>query len=305
MLEKRIIWATTRSVLETNKYKNKRSGKRSKSNWSLFERLLNIFVIFLKISGLYIKGQENAKNIKIKEIVLEFENLPSSFNNYKILHLTDLHIDSLPGLDNIISKKIESLNYDVCVLTGDYRRSISGSFKSIIRPIKKIVDSIKAKDGIYAVLGNHDTYLMAEYEDRLGIKLLINETIFIEKGKDKIAITGTDDPFYYFTDQAIISLDEPINYFKIALVHTPELYDVAADNNYNLYLCGHTHGGQICLPGGKPIITHQFDDKKFIKGLWKVKKMTGYTSPGCGVSGIPVRFNNFGEITLFTLKSKG
>ncbi|MCJ7615551.1 MAG: hypothetical protein MUO43_03335, partial [Desulfobacterales bacterium] len=113
---------------------------------------------------------------------------------------------------------------------------------------------------------------------------------------------GLDDPHYYYTDQALCALEEECDNFKIVLVHSPELYDMAANNDYNLYLCGHTHGGQISLPGGIPLITHLYVGKKFHSGLWSYSNMKGYTNQGCGVAGIPVRFNTKSEIALITLK---
>ena len=298
------IWLSTRAHLESDRYKYSSSGKRSKSRWSLFSKLLNIFVILLKLFNLYKKGLKNAKNIHINKFTLEFPDLPEKFDGYKILHLSDLHLDTLPGIEDIIINKIKNLQYDLCVMTGDYRKNTLGSFKQIINPLKKIVSAKNPKDGIIAIFGNHDTYLMLKQFDKMGIKLLANESISISRGNDKITLTGTDDPFYYYTDQAINALEENINGFKIALVHTSELYETAEQNAYNLYLCGHTHGGQICLPGGIPIITHQFEGKKFYKGLWNYNQMKGYTSQGCGTSGIPIRFYSQSEITLFTLKRK-
>jgi len=298
------IWLTTRAHLESDRYKYRSSGKRSKSRWSLFSKLLDVFVIFLKLFGLYKKGLKNAKNIHINEFTLEFQNLPEKFDGYKLLHLSDLHLDTLPGIEDIIIEKIQNLKYDLCVMTGDYRKNTLGRFKQIINPMKKIVSTLKGKDGVIAILGNHDTYLMLKQFEKMGIILLANESIIINKGNEKITITGIDDPFYYYTDQAVNALDENIDGFKIALVHTSELYETAEQNNYNLYLCGHTHGGQICLPGGIPIITHQFEGKKLYKGLWNFKNMKGYTSQGCGTSGIPIRFYSQSEIVLFTFKRK-
>jgi len=298
------IWLSTRAHLESDRYKYSSSGKRSKSRWSLFSKLLNIFVILLKLFNLYKKGLKNAKNIHINKFTLEFPDLPEKFDGYKILHLSDLHLDTLPGIEDIIINKIKNLQYDLCVMTGDYRKNTLGSFMQIINPLKKIVSAKNPKDGIIAIFGNHDTYLMLKQFDKMGIKLLANESISISRGNDKITLTGTDDPFYYYTDQAINALEENINGFKIALVHTSELYETAEQNAYNLYLCGHTHGGQICLPGGIPIITHQFEGKKFYKGLWNYNQMKGYTSQGCGTSGIPIRFYSQSEIALFTLKRK-
>ena len=142
---------------------------------------------------------------------------------------------------------------------------------------------------------------MAQYASETGFELLINESVEIEKDGQKILVTGTDDPFNYYTEQAMLCLETRGYDFKIALVHTSELAKIASANNYNLYLCGHTHGGQICLKEGFPLVSHQFEGKKFNQGLWKIGKMTGYTSRGAGVSGMPVRFNCPAEVTIITL----
>jgi hypothetical protein len=72
-------------------------------------------------------------------------------------------------------------------------------------------------------------------------------------------------------------------------------------NGYRFYLCGHTHGGQICLPGGYPVIRHLRYGRKYYRGLWRYRKMIGYTSQGCGTIGIPIRFNTVSEVTLAKL----
>ncbi len=304
MNEKRIIWNSTRAILESDRYKRKKSGKKSKSHWSLFQKLLNYFVILLKATGYYEKGVSNAKNILIKNIDLFFGQLSDEFEDFKILHLTDLHLDTYPGIEEKIICIIQQTDYDLCVITGDYRKSTHGRYRQILPALKKIIDNIQAEMGIVGILGNHDTHLMLTHLENMGVKMLINESIKLKRKNAHITITGTDDPYYYFTENAIDALEEPIKGFKIALVHSSELFDIAADNKYDLYLCGHTHGGQICLPSGKPLITHQFEGKQFYRGLWKYKNMQGYTSPGCGVSAIPIRFNCPGEITVFTLKQK-
>lgn len=301
---RRLIWAVTRSFLEVDNYKHKRYGSRSKSHWNLFENLTSLFCFFLKIIGLYERGFNNAKNIVINEIKLEYDELPLSFNGYKILHLTDLHLDCFKGIEEIICDRISNLEYDICVLTGDFRQKTQGGFKQIIKQMEKLAAAFQARDGVIAVLGNHDTYLMVNWLEKLGITVLANETATIGRGNEKIAITGVDDPHYYYTDQAINSLEENIDIFKIALVHSPELYDIAAENNYSLYLCGHTHGGQICLPGGIPLITHLYNGGNFYRGLWSYSRMKGYTNQGCGVVSIPIRFNCESEIALITLDRK-
>ncbi len=302
--EKHLIWAATRSVLENIEFFRNRSGKKSKSRWNLLVRLLNVFAVLLKISGYYRKGYGNAKAINISKIALEYSNLPSAFDGFRLLHLSDLHIDHIPGFASIINDKVKQLEFDICFLTGDYRKDLSGSITHIIKPFKILAGYIQAPFGTFAVLGNHDTYLMAQYDKEVGIELLVNESVEIEKDGQKILVTGTDDPFNYYTEQAMLCLDTKGYDFKIALVHTTELATTAATNNYDLYLCGHTHGGQICLKNGFPLISHQFEGKRFNHGQWRIGKMTGYTSKGVGVSGIPIRFNCPAEITLITLVKK-
>lgn len=300
--ERRIIWAAFRASLEAGKHKYKRSGKKSRSHWNTFEKLLSIFKWGLKLSGLYEQGLKNATNVRTEHLTLYFEDLPEAFDGFTILHLTDLHIDALPGHEENILKALKGEKYDVAFFTGDYRKGTSGSFRSIIKPMKRLADNLNPEFGKWAVLGNHDTYLMSEYENAVGINLLVNESAVLEKEGQKIIVTGTDDPYYYFSEQAIIALERNFKAFKIALVHTSELRDYTAANGYRLYLSGHTHGGQICLPGGKAILTHQFEGNEYVSGLWNYKNMLGYTSRGCGVSGMPVRFNCPPEVTLLTLK---
>ncbi|MCX6224151.1 MAG: metallophosphoesterase [Bacteroidia bacterium] len=202
--DKQLIWAATRSVLENVGFVKKQSGRKSKSHWDLFLRLLKIFVVLLKITGYYRKGYGNAKTIRVNELSLKFPNLPATFNRLRILHLSDLHIDSIPGFASLIIHKIKDLKFDICLLTGDYRRDISGSFSQILKPVKILSKYIQAPFGTFAVLGNHDTYLMAQYEQESGMELLVNESVEIIKDGQKILITGTDDPFNFFTESALL-----------------------------------------------------------------------------------------------------
>jgi uncharacterized protein len=302
--EKRIIWAANRSVLENFRLSLKKSGKKSHSHWDLFLRLLKIFAFFLKITGFYRKGYGNAKTIEIKRYDIHASRLPDAFNGFRILQLSDLHIDSIPGFASIIIDKIKDLDFDMCLLTGDYRLDKSGSFGHILKPLNVLSKYIRVPYGTFAVLGNHDSYLMAQYEKESGMNLLINESVEIIKDGQKILLTGTDDPFDFYSEPAALCLETRGYDFKIAIVHTPELAKLAAANGYDLYLCGHTHGGQICLKGGIPLISHQFEGKQLNHGFWHIGKMTGYTSRGTGVSGIPVRFNCPAEVTLFTLRKQ-
>ncbi len=88
---------------------------------------------------------------------------------------------------------------------------------------------------------------------------------------------------------------------SLVLAHTPEVADLAAGAGHDLYLCGHTHWGQVCLPGGTPIITALYANRRLAQGVWRQGAMLGYTHAGCGVSRIPVRFFTRGEVVMLTL----
>ena len=273
-------------------------------HWKFLSRAEQLMEGGFKILRLYDRGFRNAKNIVTHHIRMEFSDLPAAFDNYQILHLTDPHFDTWDGFDEALCEKIKDIEVDLCVLTGDCRRKIFGTYEQILTPIKRLVDAINARDGIIGTLGNHDPCALVDYLEETGMVVLANETATVLRGNDRISVTGLDDPHSYYTEQAKQALEAPVDGYKIVLTHSPELYDLAADNGYHLYLCGHTHGGQICLPGGIPLVTHLRRGKKFFRGLWQYDEMIGYTNQGCGVVGIPVRFNTQSEVALITLKRK-
>ena len=297
----RTVWASNRFWMETENMKNKRYGGKSHHHWYLLMFLMNTFVRFLHLTGQYKRGYQNAKRIALREIDLKFVNLPRQFDNFSILHLSDLHFDGMPGIEDIILDLLEKKEVDICVFTGDYRADLHGPIKKIMKSLEKIVSSVKSSNGFLGILGNHDGCHMVTPMENMGIRMLINESFGIERDGEILQFIGTDDVHYYYTDQVWNALENVNSKFSIALVHSPELYDVAAKMGVDLYLCGHTHGGQICLPGGIPIITHVNHGRKFYKGIWRFKGLRGITNVGAG-SSIPVRFNTQGEVLILRLK---
>ncbi len=112
-----------------------------------------------------------------------------------------------------------------------------------------------------------------------------------------------DDPHFYRADNIEkASADIPLEAFSILLAHTPEIYRQAAHAGFDLLLAGHTHGGQICLPGGVALTLDSVLPRRMGAGAWKHHDMHGYTSVGAGSSVVPVRFNCPPEITVHTLQ---
>jgi predicted MPP superfamily phosphohydrolase len=165
------------------------------------------------------------------------------------------------------------------------------------------VRGLSVRDGFLAVLGNHDDCHMVAPMEAMGVRLLLNESVTLRRAGDRLQIVGTDDVHYYYTDQALHALECAEDAFTIALIHSPELYQAAADAGVALYLCGHTHAGQVCLPGGRAILRHLRTGRHLYKGMWRHGRMVGITNAGVGTSGVPVRFNTRGEILVLRLRA--
>ena len=225
-----------------------------------------------------------------------------AFDGFRILHLSDLHTDmSEPAMTRLL-ELLPGLEYDLCVLTGDYRGKTFGPFNLSLAGMARLCEALKGP--VYGVLGNHDTIRMVPDLEAMGIRMLLNECVVIERGGQRIHLAGIDDAHFFRVDNIEKAADAvPHEDFSILLSHTPEIYRQAAHAGFDLLLSGHTHGGQICLPGGIPITLDAALPRSLGSGAWSYRDMAGYTSVGAGSSVVPVRFNCPPEITLHHLRS--
>jgi predicted MPP superfamily phosphohydrolase len=280
-------------------------SNRGRVSWrgQKHQALCALLRIALRLTGLRQRGEQNALNPVMREIRLTYDNLPESFCGFKILHLTDLHADGLKGLADVVSERLGSLEVDLCVLTGDYRFQVRGPCHDIYPPMERILHSVNARLGVVGILGNHDASEEVPALERLGVRMLINESLELRRGHESAWVIGLDDPHYYGCDDLPTALREvPSEAFKILLVHTPEIIKEAEEHGVDLYLCGHTHGGQICLPFIGPIVINAHCHRAYARGVWQYKNLQGYTSAGVGTSGVPVRFFCPPEIGLIELR---
>ena len=302
--QQRQIWATNRLSMETENMLNKCYGGKGRYYWYLHLFMAKMLKSLLHLTGLYRKGVYNAKNIVLREIPLYLPQLPQAFEGFTILHLSDLHLDGIPGLEKRILNILDNRKVDLCVMTGDYRYELHGPIQNTIKSLEYLVKGIRSRHGILGVLGNHDDCQMVKAMEKMGIQMLINETHWVSQEDEKIQFIGTDDVNFYYTEQASHVLKQAHTGFSIALIHSPELYDIASQMEVDLYLCGHTHAGQICLPGGQPFTKRLSKGKPYYYGHWSYQGMQGITHAGVGVSMIPVRFNTQGEILILRLHRK-
>lgn len=256
----------------------------------------------LKLSGLYGRGHRNTVSIQIRHNDVYLSGLPPVFDGFTLLQITDMHADLNPGPMQRLIELVSDLQYDVCVLTGDFRGQTFGSFEASLRSLADVRTHL---DGpVYAVLGNHDTIRMVPEIEAMNIRMLLNESESICRGEERIHLAGVDDAHYYRADNLEQAADSiPSGEVSILLSHTPEIYRQAADVGFQLMLSGHTHGGQICLPGSIPLTLDAVLPRYMGAGAWRYSSMQGYTSVGVGSSIVPVRLNCLPEITLHHLRS--
>jgi len=252
-------------------------------------------------TGIFRRGTAKALDLGLTELSFSFPELPPAFDGYKILHLTDLHLDNIDETAAATARMVTGVEADLCVITGDIRDNIHSAIDPVLHRLKDALSEVRVTDGVLGILGNHDSAAMVEPLEALGIRMLVNETMMLRRGTDSIHVTGLDDVHLFHTMEAVQALASAPDGFGIALVHSPEIADLASAR-HRLYLCGHTHGGKFRLPNGRRIITGLKRHRRFVQGLWSHDDMIGYTCRGVGASLVPTRFRSQGEIAVITLR---
>jgi len=258
----------------------------------------------LRLAGLYQRAQRNAHSPRIRHNRVALARLPNAFDGFRILHLSDLHLDMDQRNTSAICEQVREVDYDICVMTGDYRAKTFGPCEDTLTAMAAVRLQLEAP--IYAVLGNHDTLHLVPGMERLGIRVLLNEAVRIERDGQAIHLAGIDDAHYYQVHNiAKAAAEMPVDSISILLSHTPEIYRHAAHAGFDLMLCGHTHGGQICLPGGIPLTWDARCPRRLAAGPWRYLDLQGYTSVGAGTSVVNARLNCPPEITIHELTCTG
>jgi len=301
---KRRAWAANRCLMEASRERAGPCGYRSGRNARLAGLALRVGGVALKSIGLFQRGCDNAFNLAFRQMDLLLPSLDEALDGYGILHLSDLHLDGMDELAERIIALLPTEPVDLCVITGDFGLGADSWDSRTLKSLAGIIESISSRDGIIGVLGNHDSASMVPALESIGIRMLINESMQIERGPGQMTLIGTDDVHFYYTPAAVEALGKACEGFSIALVHSPELYAEACEAGVDLYLCGHTHGGQVCLPGGKGIVRNLCRGQRFYKGHWHHGRMQGVTHCGVGTSGLPIRFNSRGELLYLRLRCR-
>ena len=277
--------------------------------------------------GAMLYGMYRGKyNFKVLKYNLEFDDLPDAFNGYQITQISDIHSGSFDNKEKI-AYAIDLVNEqksDVLFFTGDMVNNKAEE----MHPWKELFSKLEAPDGKFSVLGNHDygDYVswnsdeekeanltsLKDIQEEMGFTLLLNDSLYLKRGQEKIALVGVENWGRGGFKQAgdLNKAAQKINKddFKILLSHDPSHWEdkvIADDYHYHLTLSGHTHGMQfgIEIPGWikwSPIKWRY----KYWAGIYKEMGQYINVNRGFGYLGFPGRVGMWPEITVITLKKK-
>ena len=254
---------------------------------------------------------------RVKKIELAYENLPEGFRDYRIVHISDIHARSFSKREKSFQRavdKINALDPDMIAFTGDLITMTPDE----LNPISAPLSSLKAKDGVFSVLGNHDYCMYSDIsqtekqkciedliikEREMGWDLILNEHRIIRKGKDSIAVIGVENtsPSRHFPSRGDLNKasEGTEGMFRLLLSHDPMHWEAEIiGKDYPLTLSGHTHAMQVSILGWSPsslIFKHH-------RGLYTEGIQNIYVNKGLGETIFPARIGAIPEITLITLK---
>jgi uncharacterized protein len=243
------------------------------------------------------------------EMVLE--RLPKAFDGFTIAHLSDFHYDEVFSVTPIRKaiRIVNGLDPDLVVLTGDFvTTSLFEQDPKAARaaePCAKLLGELRSRLGCLAVLGNHDVeadpgFITGVLEAQ-GISVLRNRSQVVEREQARLWLCGIDSlSGHPHLDMALRGV--PSNELAILCVHEPDFADAASRHPIDLQLSGHSHGGQVWIPGiGAPWLPRFA--RKYPRGQYQLGAMSLYTNLGLGTIRIPVRLNCVPEVTLITLRA--
>jgi len=257
--------------------------------------------------------------LEVRHIELAFDDLPPSFDGYKIVQFSDVHAGTMTGRRrHLLEEAIDSINAqqaDMVVFTGDLQNIVPEE----IEPVADLLSSVKARDGVFSVLGNHDypmyfkgdefekyekMGLRMNIDEQLGWTLLVNERRFIRRGNERIVIGGMDNDgaterFPQNGDVQQTLFGVRLHDFIVMLEHDPTAWrrKILPHSHTQLTLSGHTHGGQVSLFGWTPASITYHESR----GLYQAGKRYLYVNSGLG-GVVPFRLGTPAEIVVITLR---
>ena len=262
-----------------------------------------IITRIIEISGLAARGRANCLDIRTITRDQPLANLPPAFDGFRLLQISDLHLDCVEGFTDRLIDLLDRTPHDLAVITGDFADHAAGYFHDCLDDIRRLGAALGP--GALTILGNHDIIEIVPHLEAAGMRVLLNENTAVERDGQQLWFAGIDDPHFYRThDFEAARRGIPQGACAILLSHSPTTYDEARHYGFNFMLSGHTHGGQICLPGGIALVRNGRCPPAQFLGPWTHHGLHGYTARGTGSCGVPARFNCPPEITVHVLRRR-
>jgi len=265
-------------------------------------------------SALGADGFVESNHPHVVKLEIPLARLPESFDGLTIAQLSDFHYEdhfSVVPIRKAV-EMVHSLRPDLIALTGDFvtvpvleRPALIRRALSMAVPCAEVLQELQAPLGRFAVLGNHDGEIggarIAGILRDHRIPVLRNQSLPLERGAHRLWLAGIDDVLRGKPDLGETIENIPLNEATILLAHEPDFADESSLRAIDLQLSGHSHGGQIWIPGiGAPWLPPL--SRKYPRGLYKVGNLVLYTNIGIGTIHAPIRINCRPEITLITLR---
>ncbi|WP_124057941.1 metallophosphoesterase [Vaginisenegalia massiliensis] len=239
--------------------------------------------------------------LQVTHYQIKQENLPSSFNHFRIVQLSDLHNAEFGQANRDLVTQVREQKPDMIALTGD----LMDAYHPDIAVIRRLLPQLVKIAPCYYVTGNHEAALRSRYTELVqllkshGVKLVANQSQVISKGDEQILVTGRHDPRF---SQSMPKVEKRKASLIILLAHRPERFDEYVAEEANLVLSGHAHGGQVRIPFlGGLIAPNQGLLPQYDSGLFHKQETTMIVSRGLGNSIVPLRVNNRPEIVVVDL----
>lgn len=244
------------------------------------------------------------RNPAVHRVELRFRDLPPALDGYRIGQISDIHCGPFAPEGRVADwvRRLNALGADLIAVTGDL--VVSGA--SHVAAVSRALGGLRAPDGVFAVMGNHDYFgageLMVDALRGAGLTVLRNESVPIHRGDTALIVAGVDDTWTGRCDPQLALRGRRDGCFLLLLAHDPGVFDQVAQLGVPLTLSGHTHGGQI----GVPLLSRRFNLARLIErytaGLYEKGGSLLYVNRGAGTTGPPIRIGVRAELTLITLR---
>ncbi|HZD11881.1 MAG TPA: metallophosphoesterase [Candidatus Binatia bacterium] len=249
--------------------------------------------------------------LALSHLELQLATLPPGSAPVRLLHISDIHLERWAERDEKLLALAREAKPDAILITGDYLNLSHNADKVAQQQLARLLTQLEAPYGVYATLGSPPVDLRQEIVpilEALPLQLLCDGWTTVRLGDGaRLVLVGLDCTHYIDKDSASLARvadAAPDSAPRILLYHSPELMPYASKNDIDLYLCGHTHGGQVRLPLIGPLLTSSKLGRRYVMGHYRLGKTHLYVSRGVGLEGLSaprVRLFAPPEITLVTL----